>query len=241
MHDLTIKGNTVAIVTDGTAVLGLGDIGPEAALPVMEGKALLFKEFAGVDAFPVCLDVHTADEIVETVQRIAPVFGGINLEDIAAPVCFDVEERLRELLDIPVFHDDQHGTAVVALAALENALRVVGKQMQDIRVVISGVGAAGVAIAKILIGAGVPAIVGLRPQGRGAHRPRRPQQLEAVVRREHEPRRLRRLARRRSGRCRRLHRRVGARTSSRPTTSHRWRSRRSCSPWRTPTRRSSRS
>ena len=192
VHDLTIKGNTVAIVTDGTAVLGLGDIGPEASLPVMEGKALLFKEFAGVDAFPICLDVHTADEIVETVQRIAPVFGGINLEDIAAPVCFEVEERLRDLLDIPVFHDDQHGTAVVTLAALENAARVVGKQMHDLRVVISGVGAAGVAIAKILMGAGVPHIVGLRPQGRRAHRPRRPQRLEALVRREHQPRRLQR-------------------------------------------------
>ena len=165
VHDLTIKGNTVAIVTDGTAVLGLGDIGPEAALPVMEGKALLFKEFAGVDAFPICLDVHTADEIVETVQRIAPVFGGINLEDIAAPVCFEVEERLRGLLDIPVFHDDQHGTAVVVLAALENALRVVGKQMQDLRVVLSGVGAAGVAIAKILLDAGVPWIVGCDRKG----------------------------------------------------------------------------
>jgi malate dehydrogenase (oxaloacetate-decarboxylating) len=165
VHDLTIKGNTVAIVTDGTAVLGLGDIGPEASLPVMEGKALLFKEFAGVDAFPICLDVHSADEIVETVQRIAPVFGGINLEDIAAPICFEVEERLRELLDIPVFHDDQHGTAVVTLAALENAARVVGKQMHELRVVISGVGAAGVAIAKILMGAGVPHIVGADSKG----------------------------------------------------------------------------
>nr|MBA2279763.1 NAD-dependent malic enzyme [Acidimicrobiia bacterium] len=165
VHDLTIKGNTVAIVTDGTAVLGLGDIGPEASLPVMEGKALLFKEFAGVDAFPICLDVQSADEIVETVQRIAPGFGGINLEDIAAPVCFEVEERLRVLLDIPVFHDDQHGTAVVTLAALENALRVVGKQMRAVRVVIAGVGAAGVAIAKILIDAGVPHIVGCDRMG----------------------------------------------------------------------------
>ena len=165
VHDLTIKGNTIAIVTDGTAVLGLGDIGPEAALPVMEGKALLFKEFAGVDAFPICLDVHSTDAIVETVQRIAPVFGGINLEDIAAPVCFEVEERLRELLDIPVFHDDQHGTAVVALAALENALRVVGKDMNDVRVVISGVGAAGMAIAKILLDAGVPEVVGCDRKG----------------------------------------------------------------------------
>ena len=172
VHDLTIKGNTVAIVTDGTAVLGLGDIGPEAALPVMEGKALLFKEFAGVDAFPICLDVPSdlapdarVDAIVDAVQRIAPVFGGINLEDIAAPTCFAVEERLRDLLDIPVFHDDQHGTAVVTLAALENALRVVGKQMPDVRVVVSGVGAAGVAIAKILMDAGVPAVVGCDRNG----------------------------------------------------------------------------
>ncbi|MEY2591021.1 MAG: hypothetical protein QOJ67_3005, partial [Acidimicrobiaceae bacterium] len=166
-YDLTIKANTVAIVTDGTAVLGLGDIGPEAALPVMEGKALLFKEFAGVDAFPICLDVsraltpaERADQIVETVQRIAPVFGGINLEDIAAPSCFDVEARLRDLLDIPVFHDDQHGTAVVVLAALRNALRVVGKPMSEITVVLSGVGAAGVAIARMLMEAGVPNVIG---------------------------------------------------------------------------------
>src|SRR4029077_16911546 len=152
---LTIKHNTVAVVTDGTAVLGLGDIGPQAALPVMEGKALLFKEFAGVDAFPICLDVHGADEIVETGARIAPVFGGINLEDIAAPQCFGVEERLKEILDIPVFHDDQHGTAVVVLAALENSLKIVDKKMADLKVVIAGVGAAGVAIAKILMEAGV--------------------------------------------------------------------------------------
>jgi malate dehydrogenase (oxaloacetate-decarboxylating) len=164
-HDLTIKKNTVAIVTDGTAVLGLGDIGPAAALPVMEGKALLFKEFAGVDAFPVCLDVSHPDEIVETVLRMAPVFGGINLEDIAAPACFEVEERLQELLDIPVFHDDQHGTAVVVLAALENALKVVGKRMTDLRVVISGVGAAGVAIAKILLQAGVAHVIGVDRKG----------------------------------------------------------------------------
>ncbi|MGH9247140.1 MAG: NAD-dependent malic enzyme [Acidimicrobiales bacterium] len=165
VYELTIKQNTVAIVTDGSAVLGLGAIGPEAALPVMEGKALLFKEFAGVDAFPICLDVHTADEIVDTVARIAPGFGGINLEDIAAPLCFDVEDRLREKLDIPVFHDDQHGTAVVVLAALENALHVVGKKIDDIRVVISGVGAAGMAIAKILLEAGVADIVGADRQG----------------------------------------------------------------------------
>jgi len=165
VHDLTIKKNTVAIVTDGTAVLGLGDIGPEAALPVMEGKALLFKHFAGVDGFPVCLDVTSADEIVETVVRIAPVFGGINLEDIAAPECFAVEERLKELLDIPVFHDDQHGTAVVALAALENALKIVDKKMADLKVVIAGVGAAGVAITKILMEAGVSDIIGVDRKG----------------------------------------------------------------------------
>jgi malate dehydrogenase (oxaloacetate-decarboxylating) len=165
VHDLTIKKNTVAIVTDGTAVLGLGDIGPEAALPVMEGKALLFKEFAGVDGFPICLDCSSADEIVESVQRIAPVFGGINLEDIAAPQCFEVEERLKELLDIPVFHDDQHGTAVVVLAALQNALKIVDKKMADLNVVIAGVGAAGVACAKILMEAGVPHVVGVDRKG----------------------------------------------------------------------------
>ena len=165
VHDLTIKRNTVAIVTDGTAVLGLGDIGPEASLPVMEGKALLFKEFAGVDAFPICLDVNSTEEIIETVERIAPVFGGINLEDIAAPACFDVEERLRESLDIPVFHDDQHGTAVVTLAALENALKIVDKRMEDLSVVIAGAGAAGVAIAKILKNAGVQNIIGADRQG----------------------------------------------------------------------------
>jgi malate dehydrogenase (oxaloacetate-decarboxylating) len=164
-HELTIKKNTVAIVSDGTAVLGLGNIGPAAAMPVMEGKALLFKEFAGVDAFPICLDVRDADEIVETVVRLAPTFGGINLEDIAAPQCFEVEERLKELLDIPVFHDDQHGTAVVVLAALENALKIVDKKMIDLNVVIAGVGAAGVAISKIIMEAGVPHVIGTDRQG----------------------------------------------------------------------------
>jgi malate dehydrogenase (oxaloacetate-decarboxylating) len=164
-HELTIKKNTVAIVTDGTAVLGLGDIGPAAALPVMEGKALLFKNFAGVDAFPICLDVTTPEEIIETVVRLAPVFGGINLEDIAAPACFEIEDRLKELLDIPVFHDDQHGTAVVALAALENALRIVDKRMEDLSVVVAGVGAAGVACSKILLEAGVPHIIGVDRKG----------------------------------------------------------------------------
>ena len=164
-HELTIKKNTVAIVTDGTAVLGLGDIGPAAALPVMEGKALLFKEFAGVDAFPVCLDVDDPSEIVETVVRLAPAFGGINLEDIAAPAAFEVEAALQEALDIPVFHDDQHGTAVVTLAALWNSLRLTGREIGDQSVVISGVGAAGVAVGKILIGAGVGEIVGVDRTG----------------------------------------------------------------------------
>ena len=165
VHSLTIKKNTVAIVTDGTAVLGLGNIGPAGALPVMEGKALLFKNFAGVDAFPICLDVSTPEEIIETVVRIAPVFGGINLEDIAAPACFEIEDRLKELLDIPVFHDDQHGTAVVALAALESALRIVDKPMGALKVVIAGVGAAGVAISKILLEAGVAEIIGVDRKG----------------------------------------------------------------------------
>jgi malate dehydrogenase (oxaloacetate-decarboxylating) len=156
---LTIKRNTVAIVTDGTAVLGLGDIGPLGALPVMEGKAMLFKQFADIDAFPICLDTKDIDEIVETVVRIAPVFGGINLEDISAPRCFEVERRLIEALDIPVMHDDQHGTAVVILAALINAARVVGKRLEDLRVVVSGSGAAGTATIKMLLEAGVRDVI----------------------------------------------------------------------------------
>ena len=162
---LTIKRNTVAVVTDGSAVLGLGNIGPAAALPVMEGKALLFKRFANIDAWPVCLDTQDVDEIVRIVQCIAPVYGGINLEDISAPRCFEIESRLRELLDIPVFHDDQHGTATVVYAALFNALRVVGKQMKDIRVVTLGVGAAGVAISKLLLAEGVGDIIGINRHG----------------------------------------------------------------------------
>lgn len=165
VHRYTIKSNSVAVVTDGTAVLGLGDIGPSAAMPVMEGKAMLFKEFAGVDAFPICLDVASADELVEAVERIAPVFGGINLEDVAAPRCFEVEDRLKAVLDIPVFHDDQHGTAVVVLAALRNALKVVGKAMDDLTVVIVGAGAAGVAVARILSEAGVENVVGVDRKG----------------------------------------------------------------------------
>src|SRR6185503_15223668 len=162
---LTIKKNTVAIVTDGTAVLGLGDIGPAAALPVMEGKAMLFKEFAGVDAFPICLNTKDPDEIVRTVKAIAPAFGGINLEDISAPRCFQIEERLKEELDIPVFHDDQHGTAVVVLAALINALKLVKKPISEIKVVVNGVGAAGVACSKIIVAAGVRNIIGCDQTG----------------------------------------------------------------------------
>lgn len=156
---LSIKRNTVAVVTDGTAVLGLGDIGPLGALPVMEGKAMLFKQFADIDAFPICLDTKDVDEIVETVVRIAPVFGGINLEDISAPRCFEVEQRLIERLDIPVMHDDQHGTAVVILAALINAAKVVGKELHDLQVVVSGSGAAGTATIKMLLEAGVRDVI----------------------------------------------------------------------------------
>jgi malate dehydrogenase (oxaloacetate-decarboxylating) len=158
--DFTFRGNTVAVLTDGTAVLGLGDIGPEAALPVMEGKALLFKEFADIDAFPVCVDVDSADELIAVGKAIAPTFGGINLEDIASPRCFEVEDALKEALDIPVFHDDQHGTAVVVLAALTNAARSVGKQLDELHIVMLGMGAAGVACVELLNHAGVADIVG---------------------------------------------------------------------------------
>jgi malate dehydrogenase (oxaloacetate-decarboxylating) len=162
---LTIKRNTVAVVTDGSAVLGLGNIGPAAALPVMEGKAALFKRFADVDAWPVCLDTQDVDEIVRTVQLIAPVYGGINLEDISAPRCFEVEARLRELLDIPVFHDDQHGTAIVVLAALRNALKLVKKDLKSVKIVLSGVGAAGNAIARLLTLDGATNIIGFNHHG----------------------------------------------------------------------------
>ncbi|CAB4580321.1 unannotated protein [freshwater metagenome] len=165
LRRLTIKRNTVAVVTDGSAVLGLGNIGPGAALPVMEGKAALFKRFADVDAWPVCLDTQDVDEIVRTVQIIAPVYGGINLEDISAPRCFEIEARLRELLDIPVFHDDQHGTAIVVLAALTNALKLVKKDLSDARIVLSGVGAAGTAVAKLLVAKGAKHIIGFDKDG----------------------------------------------------------------------------
>ena len=159
VYRYTAKGNLVAVVSDGTAVLGLGDIGPEAAMPVMEGKALLFKEFADVDAFPICLDTKDVDEIVRTVKYLAPTFGGINLEDISAPRCFEIEARLKQELDIPVFHDDQHGTAIVVSAGLLNALKLVGKKMEDVNIVINGAGSAGISIAKLLMQFGAGNIV----------------------------------------------------------------------------------
>jgi malate dehydrogenase (oxaloacetate-decarboxylating) len=165
LRRLTIKRNTVAVVTDGSAVLGLGNIGPGAALPVMEGKAALFKRFADVDAWPVCLDTQDVDEIVRTVQIIAPVYGGINLEDISAPRCFEIEARLRDLLDIPVFHDDQHGTAIVVLAALTNALKLVKKDLASTKIVLSGVGAAGTAVARLLVAKGAANIIGFDKDG----------------------------------------------------------------------------
>ncbi len=164
-HTLTIKKNMVAVISDGTAVLGLGDIGPAAAMPVMEGKCQLFKEFGGVDAFPICLNTKDPHEIIETIKNISVTFGGINLEDISAPRCFEIEERLQEELDIPVFHDDQHGTAVVVLAALMNALKIVGKNMEDIKVVVNGIGAAGVACSKIVMAAGVKNLIGCDTSG----------------------------------------------------------------------------
>lgn len=162
---LTIKRNTVAVISDGTAVLGLGDVGPYAAMPVMEGKAMLFKQLAGIDAFPICLDTKDTEEIIRIIKAIAPAFGGINLEDISAPRCFEIEERLKEELDIPVFHDDQHGTAVVMLAGLLNALKLVGKRLEEIKVVVCGIGAAGTACTKMLLSAGVKNIIGVDREG----------------------------------------------------------------------------
>lgn len=165
VYKYTAKGNLVAVVSDGTAVLGLGDIGPEAAMPVMEGKAILFKEFAGIDAFPICLDTKNVDEIVKTVKYLAPTFGGINLEDISAPRCFEIERRLKEELNIPVFHDDQHGTAIAVSAGLRNALKLVGKNLEDAKIVINGAGSAGISICKLLILQGAKNIVMCDRQG----------------------------------------------------------------------------
>jgi malate dehydrogenase (oxaloacetate-decarboxylating) len=163
--NLTVKRNTIAVVSDGTAVLGLGDVGPQAAMPVMEGKAMLFKELADVDAYPICLDCTDTEDIIITIKNIAPGFGGINLEDISSPRCFEIEERLQQELDIPVFHDDQHGTAVVVLAALHNALKIVGKEKEDLKVVVNGVGASGSACVRILLSAGVKYIIGVDSKG----------------------------------------------------------------------------
>jgi len=163
--EFTIKRNTVAVVSDGSAVLGLGDIGPEAAMPVMEGKCMLFKEFADVDAFPICLDTRDPEQIINAVRLMAPTFGGINLEDISAPRCFEIEQRLKEEIDIPVFHDDQHGTAVVTMAALFNALKIVGKDLEDLRVLVVGLGAAGVAVTKMMLESGVTHVIGCDRQG----------------------------------------------------------------------------
>lgn len=165
VYKYTLKSNTVAVISDGSAVLGLGNIGPHAAMPVMEGKAVLFKEFAGVNAFPICLDTQDTEEIIETCVRIAPAFGGINLEDISAPRCFEIERRLNELLDIPVFHDDQHGTAIVVLSGIINALKVVGKEKESCRVVVNGAGSAGIAITKMLLNYGFPNIIMCDRQG----------------------------------------------------------------------------
>src|SRR6185437_2068555 len=163
--DYTIKKNTVAVVSDGSAVLGLGNIGPDAAMPVMEGKAMLFKEFAQVDAFPICLDTNDPEKIIQTVKLLAPTFGGINLEDISAPRCFEIEGRLKEELDIPVFHDDQHGTAVVVMAALFNSLKITGKPIEDLRVLVLGTGAAGIACTKMMQESGISEIIGCDRQG----------------------------------------------------------------------------
>jgi hypothetical protein len=205
--NLTSKHNTVAVVTDGSAVLGLGDIGPAAALPVMEGKAQLFKEFGGVDAWPICLDTKNTDRIIATVEAIAPGFGGINLEDIAAPRCFEIEQRLRASLDIPVFHDDQHGTAVVVLAAFLNALRIVDKRIEEVKVVVTGVGAAGVAVTETLQAAGVRNVIGADSSGT-IYRGRAG--LTPVKERYAEPRELHRLSRQGAGRRRRLYRTLTA-------------------------------
>jgi malate dehydrogenase (oxaloacetate-decarboxylating) len=185
---LTVKGNMIAVVSDGTAVLGSGDIGPEAAMPVMEGKAMLFKEFAGVDAFPLCLDTTDVDEIVGIVRALAPTFGGINLEDISAPRCFEIERRLRAELDIPVFHDDQHGTAIVVLAALLNALRVVGKRVQDARIVVTGAGAAGMACANIILAEGATNVIVCDSKGALYSGRPGPRRRARSARRAHQPR-----------------------------------------------------
>ena len=235
---LTIKGNSVAVVTDGSAVLGLGNIGPGAALPVMEGKAALFKRFADIDAWPICLASQDTDEIVKAVEMIAPGFGGINLEDIAAPRCFEIERRLRASLDIPVFHDDQHGTAIVVLAALTNALRVVQRRSASIHVVVSGGGAAGTAIVTLLLAAGVTDVVVCDREGAicagDESLSSAPRQLAEVTNPRHVRGDLHAALRRR----RRLHRGERSRRARSRSGSTTWPTGASCSPWPTRTRRS---
>ena len=238
---LTIKRNTVAVVTDGSAVLGLGNIGPAAALPVMEGKAALFKQFAGVDAWPVCLDTQDTEEIIMIVKAIAPVYGGVNLEDISAPRCFEIERRLRDELDIPVFHDDQHGTAIVVLAALTNALRVVDKKLGDVRIVVSGVGAAGHAIIRLLQAQGARHIIGCDRHGAIDAGETPPTSSAAGSPRTPTPPVSQGTLHGGARRGRRVHRRLGAEPARPATTSRRWRTARSSSPWPTPTPRSTRS
>ena len=237
VYRYTAKGNLVAVVSDGTAVLGLGDIGPEAAMPVMEGKALLFKEFADVDAFPICLDTKDVEEIIRTVKYLAPTFGGINLEDISAPRCFEIEKRLKEELDIPVFHDDQHGTAIVVCAGLLNALKLVGKEMEHVNIVINGAGSAGISIAKLLMQFGAGNIVLVDKNGavsvdedwlNPAQR-----QMAEVTNKRNERGPLAEVIRDKD-----VFIGVSARRSSRRRWSLPWRRTPSCSPWPTPPRRS---
>ena len=232
---LTVKGNSVAVVTDGSAVLGLGNIGPGAALPVMEGKAALFKRFANIDAWPICLASQDTDEIVRAVEMIAPGFGGINLEDIAAPRCFEIEARLRASLDIPVFHDDQHGTAIVVLAALTNALRCVKKEIADAKVVVAGGGAAGSAIVSLLMAGGVRDVVVWDREGLLSADDDVAPARQGGAGRAHQPAPAARRAARRAAGRRRVHRRQRPRRARPRRGSRRWRRRRSSSRWPTPT------
>ena len=237
---LTVKGNSVAVVTDGSAVLGLGNIGPGAALPVMEGKCALFKRFADIDAWPICLDTQDTDRIVDVVAAIAPGFGGINLEDIAAPRCFEIEARLRERLDIPVFHDDQHGTAIVVLAALTNALRCIERELPDVRIVVAGAGAAGTAIVTLLLAAGAGDVVVWDREGCLSADDDSLSPAKAELASRTNPRQGQRRPARRARRAPTCSSGSAAPACSRPSGSRTWASSRSCSRWPTPTRRSTR-
>ncbi len=237
---LTIKGNSVAVVTDGSAVLGLGNIGPGAALPVMEGKAALFKRFAGIDAWPICLDTQDTDRIVDVVEAIAPGFGGINLEDIAAPRCFEIEARLRERLDIPVFHDDQHGTAIVVLAALTNALRCIGKELEPAKIVVAGAGAAGTAIVTLLLAAGAKDVVVWDREGCLSADDDSLSARQGRAGRPDEPAARAAVTCAPASRAPTCSSGSADRACSRPSGSPTWPTSRSCSRWPTPTRRSTR-